>query len=120
MYARRPVFHPIANNGLIVSGSNGFVFDYISNSSQSGVGMITGLGGSILQTAGLPFNRPGIIRLEATVTASSQGIYTCTIPDSNGKQFVINVGVYPTGFSSELLLYMCIHRCATLLLSFSQ
>ena len=119
MYARRPVFHPIANNGLIASGSNGFVFDCISNSSQSGVGTITGLGGSILQTAGHPFNRPGIVRLEATVTASNQGIYTCTIPDSNGKQFVINVGLYPTGFSSELLLYMCI-RCATLLLSFSQ
>ena len=117
MYARRPVFRPIANNGLIVSGSNGFVFDCISNSSQSGVGMITG---SILQTAGHPFNRPGVIRLEATVTASNQGIYTCTILDSNGNQFIINVGVYPSGFSSELLLYMCIHRCATLLLSFSQ
>ena len=120
MYARRPVFHPIANNGLIVSGSNGFVFDYISNSSQSGVGMITGPNGSVLQTAAHPFNRPGIVRLEATVTASNQSIYTCAILDSNGKQFVINVGVYPNEFSSELLLYMCIHRCATLLLSFSQ
>ena len=102
MYARRPVFRPIANNGLIVSGSIGFVFECISNSSQSGVGMIAGLGGSILQTAGHPFNRRGIVCLEATPTASNQGIYTCSIPDSTDNQFVINVGVYPNGFSSEL------------------
>ena len=131
MYARRPIFHPIANNGLIVGGSNGILFDCISNSIQSDVGMIAGLDGSILPTgsdqstltAEHPFDRPGIVRLQATaaqITTTNQGIYTCTIPDSNGKQFVINVGLYPTGFSSELLLYMCIHRCATLLLSFSQ
>ena len=127
VYARRPVFHPIANNGLIVGGSDGFLFDCISNSSQSRVGTITALDGSVLPTgsdqstltAEHPFNRPGIVRLQATaalITTINQSIYTCTIPDSNGNQFVINVGVYPNGFSSELLLYMCIHRCATLLL----
>ena len=98
MYARRPVFHPIANNGLIVGGSNGFVFDCISNSSQSDVGVITGPDGSVV-TEISPFNRPGVLRLDDN---PSQGIYTCSIPDSNDNSFIINVGVYPNGFSSEL------------------
>ena len=103
MYARRPVFHPIANNGLIVGGSNGFLFECISNSSQSPVGMITGLDQSTL-TADHPFNRPGVVRFQtkSSLPLPPQGIYTCTIPDSNNNSNVINVGVYPTGFSGKL------------------
>ena len=40
--------HPIANNGLLVSGSDGLLMDCVSNSNQSGVGMITGLDGTPL------------------------------------------------------------------------
>ena len=53
-----------------------------------------------------PSNRPGVLRLQTRttstlVTASDQGIYTCTIPDSNGNTFVFNVGLYPNGFSGK-------------------
>ena len=74
------------------------LIDCISNSSQSDVGTITGPDGSIPDFR--PFKRPGVLRLAAT--HPSPGIYTCTIPDSNNNQFAINVGVYPTGYSSKL------------------
>ena len=51
-----------------------------------------------------PFRRHGILRLQTKIgvmTASDQGIYTCTIPDSNDNTFVFNVGLYPNDFSSK-------------------
>ena len=104
--------HPIANNGLIVRASDGLVLNCISNSSQSGVGMITGLDGNTLPIGitgvwriANPFSRPGVLRLQtisrSSIIAADQGIYTCTIPDSNGNQFIINVGLYPSGFMGE-------------------
>ena len=104
--------HSIANNGLIVRASDGLVLDCISNSSQSGVGMITGLDGNTLPIGNTdvwrianPFSRPGVLRLQtisrSSIIAADQGIYTCTIPDSNGNQFIINVGLYTSGFMGE-------------------
>ena len=53
-----------------------------------------------------PFRRPGVIRLQTrageSMTHFEQGIYTCNIPDSNGRRFVFNVGLYPNGFSGKL------------------
>ena len=103
---------PIANNGLIVSPSDGLLLDCASNSSQSGVGMITGLDGNTLPIGNTgvwsvsnPFSRPGVLRLQtktsSSLPAADQGIYTCTIPDSNDNQITINVGLYPSGFMSE-------------------
>ena len=107
--------HAIANNGVIVSASDGLRLECVSNSSQSKVGMITGLDGDALPInamAGVwrltnPFSRPGVLRLQTRTTSSSlpdthQGIYTCTIPDSDDNQVVINVGLYPSGFNGEL------------------
>ena len=96
-----------------------------SNSSQSGVGMITGLDGNTLPIGDTgvwrvfnPFSRPGVLRLQtrstSLVTAADQGIYTCTIPDSNDNQFTINVGLYPSGFMSECqmkpFLFLCVYN----------
>ena len=105
---------PIANNGLIVSASDGFRLFCVSNSSQSGVGTITTRNGGTLTVNGTntdgpwllasPANRPGVLRLQTASTlviVSDQGIYTCTIPDSNGNTFVFNVGLYPNGFSGK-------------------
>ena len=86
--------HPVANNGLIVSGSDGLLLDCVSNSSQSGVGMITGLDGNTLPTgdtgAWRVISRPGVLHLQtisqSLFTVADQGIYTCTIPDSNDNQ----------------------------------
>ena len=103
---------PIANNGLIVSASDGRLrLECVSNSSQSGVGMITTRSGAmpnINSNAGAwrltnPLSRPGVLRLQTRAVmlmpASDQGIYTCTVPDSKGNTFVFNVGIYPNGFS---------------------
>ena len=98
-----------------MSASDGLRLECVSNSSQSGVGMITGLDGNALpfdtMTGVLrltnPFSRPGLLRLQTRTAPSSlpdthQGIYTCTIPDSDDNQVVINVGLYPSGFNGEL------------------
>ena len=105
---------PIANNGLIIalsSGSERLRFECVSNSSQSGVGEITGRDGTALYSGGIwsvisPFSRPGVLRVRATgvLTAGDQGIYTCTIPDDSGNSIAINVGLYPSGFSGELVV----------------
>ena len=103
---------PIANNGLIVSGSDGLRLDCISNSSQSGVGMITGLDGNTLPIGitGVwrvlnASSRPGVLSLltisPSSLPAADKGIYTCIIPGNNGNQITINVGLYPSGFMSK-------------------
>ena len=112
---------PIANNGLIIALGSGNLdgdslkLDCVSNSSQSGVGVITGRDGTALTNGAAlagggtwtvvnPFSRPGVLRVRArgVLTAGDQGIYTCTIPDDSGNSIAINVGLYPSGFSGEL------------------
>ena len=108
--------HPIANNGLIVSATNGLRLFCVSNSSQSGVGTITLLNGVTLDTGAngiwyvaYPNNRPGFLRLQTRIlsggpmllTPSDQGIYTCTIPDDDGNDIILNVGLYPIDFSGK-------------------
>ena len=95
-----------------MSASNGLILECVS--SQSGVGTITGLNGNPLplgETTGFwrlrnPFDRPGVLRLlnntQSLLTAADQGIYTCTVPDSNDGQVVINIGLYPSAFDGEL------------------
>ena len=111
-YQAAPGFvnRPIANNGLIVSGSDGQL-SLECVSSQSALGVITGLDGNNMFTGnsiwrvGHPYDRPGVRRLrtndDTSLTAADQGVYTCTVPDSNDNQIVINFGLYPTGFSGE-------------------
>ena len=102
-----------------MSASNGLVLECFS--SQLEEGTITGRDGNTipLGVTGVwnltnPFNRPGVLRLQthnvqSLITAAEQGIYTCTVPDSNGGQIVINVGLYPSGFIGELCSYsMCV------------
>ena len=115
--------HPIANNGLILSTSNGIEVNFISNSSEVGVGVVTlpnghtqssgGSDGSIIDgwKVHAPFSRPGVLRIDrqsgdrfSPLTSTRQGIYTATIPDSNNNMFTFNVGLYPSDFDGELLL----------------
>ena len=107
---------PIANNGLILSGSNGTTVNFVSNTSSNsgGVGVITVPDGYVLSVIGRisvwlvynPYGRPGELRLESSslLPTRTQGIYTGTIYDSNRKIFVFNVGLYPTGFNGISLL----------------
>ena len=112
---------PVANNGLIVSESDDLRLECVSNSSIGGVGSITTPDGMILTpdsttstlTLTNPFHRPGVLRLRSVdgtqplspgpLPASAQGVYTCTIPDSSGKDISLNVGLYPPGFNGEPL-----------------
>ena len=36
-------------------------------------------------------------------TSAEQGIYSCLLPDENGVQRTVNVGIYPYGYASEHL-----------------
>ena len=96
-----------------MSASNGLRLECVS--SQSEEGTITGRDGNTIHLGETgvwrltnPFNRPGVLRLlthnaqSSPITADDQGIYTCTVPDSNGGQIVINAGLYPSGFNGEL------------------
>ena len=111
---------PIANNGLIVSRSDDLRLECVSNSNMAGVGSITTPDGTILTpdtitsplTLTNSFRRPGVLRLRSVdgtqylsqpLPASAQGVYTCTIPDSNGSNISLNVGLYPPGFNGEPL-----------------
>ena len=102
----------IVNNGIIVAcdacGDITLEFYCISNSTQSDVGQITGKDGTILTNNNVwhldsPSFYCGAYRVQArnALTADQQGIYTCTIPDSNNNTFEINVGLYPQGFSGK-------------------
>jgi hypothetical protein len=105
---------PIGNNGVIVGSSSGTLWlDCVSNSSISGVGTVTTPHGVTLTpgqsydvwSVTSPFSRPGVLRLWtlslSQLTASDQGIYTCTIPDSNGFSISLHVGLYDYGRSGK-------------------
>ena len=92
---------PIANNSLIVSGSDGLKLLCVSNSSQSRIGTITtyndvtlniGYRGNLWQVVN-PNKSPGVLRLQTklsvTLTASDQGIYTCTISDDTENELYL-------------------------------
>ena len=99
-----------------MSTSIGLRFFCVSNSSQPGVGTTTASNGDTLDTGvdgiwnvGYQISRPGIQRIQNMIvswiptllTPSDQGIYTCTIPDDNGNDFIFNVGLYPIDFNGE-------------------
>ena len=104
---------PIANNSLIMSASNKLRLWCVSNSSRSGVGSITTYNEVTLNFDYMgnlwrvhnPDSRPGVLRLQTkqsiSLTASDQGIYTCTIPDDNGNDFIFNVGLYSNDFDGK-------------------
>ena len=86
--------------------NDGLILDCVSNSSQSGVGMITGPDVNTLPAVLIfnPFKRPGVHRLQTEnvpFPASKQGIYTCVIRDGNNKEFTFHFGLYPRGFIGE-------------------
>ena len=114
-----------------MSGSDGLKLYCVSNSSQSGVGTITASNGDMFNTGinGIwrvfnPGNRPGFLRLQNRIpsggpillTTSDQGIYTCIIPDDEGNDIILNVGLYPNDFNGKYNLI--IHSRHFLTLSF--
>ena len=104
------------NNGLVIStnpdSGRRFRFFCRSNSLTVGVGELIGLEGSPVVASsffGLPTTTNGgelrvenVVDSEDALTANEQGVYTCRIPLEGGGEREINIGVYPSGFSSEL------------------
>ena len=104
------------NNGLVISrdpgGGRRFRFFCRSNSLTLGVGELIGLDESPVAPGsffGFPTpDNGGELRVEniagthSPLTASEQGVYTCRIPLEGGEMREINIGVYPSEFSSEL------------------
>ena len=102
---------PIANNGIIVSSTEGIRLECVS--SQPRLGVIIGLDGSALPLNEYtgpwvltnPHHRPGVLWFQnlhhSSITTAEQGVYTCLIPDSNGTAITINVGLYPYDYNGE-------------------
>ena len=103
------------NNGLVISRNpvigQRFRFFCRSNSMTRHVGELIGLDESPV-TAGSTFEFPtprnggelgveNIVGTHSLLPASEQGVYTCRIPLEGGEMRKINIGVYPSGFSSE-------------------
>ena len=102
------------NNGLVISNDTltGIRFRFFcrSNSLDRNIGEFIGLDESPVNNNFFKFSTPGNggeLRVRSTVsedvlTASEQGVYTCRIPLKGGGEGEINIGIYPSGFSSEL------------------
>ena len=113
-----PSTGPMPNNGLVISTNPGsgrrFFFECRSNSLTVGVGDFIGLDVSPIvgDTDFFRFrdtDRGGEISIENVVNSetlllpSQQGVYTCRMPFEGGGEGEINIGVYPSGFNSELI-----------------
>ena len=106
----------LPDNGLVVSDNPGsgrrLRFFCRSDSMSEDVGQLIGLDGTTPITSSSFFaiarQQPGELLVTNTVgsqnalQASQQGVYTCRIPLQSGQMREINVGIYPTGFSSKL------------------
>jgi len=106
------------NNSCVVSDNpagNDFRFRIFcrSDSMSGNVGQFIGLDGTPLSSNSffaIARRQPGEISIQNTVgsqtplTVRQQGVYTCRIPLQSGEICETNVGVYPRGFNSELLL----------------
>ena len=79
---------------------------------STNVGQFIGLNGINVTSNGyfaISHPQPGEMTVENIVgfhnilTSSQQGVYTCRIPLQNGDSTDVNVGIYPSGFNSELI-----------------
>ena len=107
----------LPDNGIVISlttpGSVGHYFRFYcrSDSMMNNVGMLIGpdgttvASGDVIQVEQLFFQLH--IYAYNDLTANDQGVYSCHIPLQSGEIRSINVGIYPSGFSSKcLLLYI--------------
>ena len=107
------------NNGLVISNNPGsgrrFRFFCRSNSLTIGVGELIGSNGSpVITSSFFGFQTPtnggeliveNFVGSEDPLTADGQGVYMCRMPLEGGGEGEINIGVYPSGFNSELIIY---------------
>ena len=107
------------DNGLVISDNpsgNGFRFRIFcrSDSMFENVGQFIGLDGNSALTSNSFFAidrpQPGELVIQNRVgthialPSNQQGVYTCRIPLQDGEIRIFNIGLYPSGFNSELLV----------------
>ena len=108
-------FH--ANNSLVTLHSDNSMyllqFYCRSDSMMQNVGLLIGLDGNGIHSSNhleVANPQPGELRVQNSVgvsdslTTSEQGVYTCRIPQQDGVTKDINIGIYPSGFTSEYIL----------------
>ena len=87
-----------------------FRFVCRSDSMKEKVGTLIGLDGTNVTSGGVfEITNPQVGELfvesrpmnQSNLTASDQGVYTCRIPLQSGAMRDINIGIYPSGFSSK-------------------
>ena len=104
----------LSNNEIIIASNTDpqyrFRFVCRSDSMKENVGTLIGPDGTNVTTGGaFRITHPQAGELfvesrpmnESNLTASDQGVYTCRIPLQNGTIKDINIGIYPSGFSSK-------------------
>ena len=117
----------LPNNGIVITKdvTSGMRFAFLchSGSTEVEVGQFLDPNGNSLpigQTTG-PFavGRIGnpiqpasflvqnLAGFEIALTAADEGVYTCHIPDENGNDVDVNIGIYRNGFNSELEYTQC-------------
>ena len=103
----------LPNNGLVIATTGGGTFLRFlcrSDSMMANVGEIVGLDGMVINSNvrfAITHPRPGEIQainsaIQGPFPSNEQGVYTCLIPESTNVTRNINVGVYISGFNSEL------------------
>ena len=119
---RSPV-HTLPNNSFLIASSSRdrFKFSCRSNATMTNLGYFIGLRGNrfsgnqyfkvtisnnIQPSEVLVSNSDGADE-QLPITARQQGVYSCRIPDDNGVEIDINIGVYPSGFNSEYSFMIC-------------
>ena len=110
----------LSNNGIVIANNTDpeyrFHFTCRSDSMKENVGTLIRLDGTNVTTGGvfrITHPQAGELRVksrpmnQSNLTASDQGVYTCRIPLQNGTIKDINIGIYPSGFSSK---YCCVQQ----------
>ena len=112
------------DNGLVISDNpsgNDFRFRIFcrSDSMSGNVGQFIGLDGNSTLASNSIFavarRQPGELVIEnrvgiqSALTSSQQGVYTCHIPLQSEKIRIFNIGIYPSGFNSELKKIRALH-----------
>lgn len=109
--------NPVLNNTAVLADNNNQTGVIYCNSgskiagigqwfSPSGVEITQGSGGTFTAVRG-GGNIPSFIGLQLragrSFSASDEGIYMCLIPDENGIQQVLQIGLYLRGYIGEYL-----------------
>ena len=111
IYVGRGVLHgSLPNHGIVNSLRSYFVFYCRSDSMMNNVGVLIGPNETAVTIGNVFYiahHRPGELYVSSRndLAASDQGVYTCRIPLQSGELRDINVGLYPSGFSSKYFIF---------------